>query len=141
MKKQIRLIITVALTLLIVIFAVLNVNNAAINFGFAKVQLPLVLIIIGAAFLGIVITALVSIGQQNELKKQVKDADKRVATADQAQEVAVKAAVKAENERLTAEMNAALAEKDEQIKALQRQSNTLTQQQGQMPKPAPTQEG
>ncbi|ERL66539.1 LapA family protein [Schleiferilactobacillus shenzhenensis] len=141
MQKQVRLIVSVALTLVIVIFAVLNVDNAAINFGFAQIQLPLVLIIIGAAFLGIVITALVSIGQQNDLKKQVKEADKRVAEADKAQEVAVKTAVAAETDRMTAEMNAALAEKDDQIKALQRRTNELTQQQGQMPKPTPTEEG
>lgn len=141
MQKQVRLIITVALTLVIVIFAVLNVDNAAINFGFAKIQLPLVLIIIRAAFLGIVITALVSIGQQNDLKKQVKEADKRVADADKTQEVAVKTAVAAETDRMTAEMNAALAEKDDQIKTLQRRTNELTQQQGQMPKPTPTEEG
>lgn len=131
LQKQVRLIITVTLTLLIVIFAVLNVDSVAISFGFAKVQMPLVLVIIGAVFIGVVITGLISIGQQNQMKKQVKDAEAKVAQADKAQQVAVDAAVQNETDRMTTEMNQALAEKDTQIKALQRQSNTLTQQKGQ----------
>ena len=44
--KQIKLIFTLILTLLAVIFVVLNTNNVAINFGLFQFKLPLIIILV-----------------------------------------------------------------------------------------------
>lgn len=90
MKNQWRIIIGLVLTLMIVIFAVLNNMNVPVNFGFSQFSAPLIIVIIGSAFLGAVIVALVATGtmwqQRREIKQlrqQVdsltKDIDKKVA--------------------------------------------------------------
>lgn len=50
MKNQWRIIIGLILTLVIVIFAVLNNMPVPINFGFSTLSAPLIIVIIGSAF-------------------------------------------------------------------------------------------
>ena len=53
--KQIKLIFTLILTLLAVIFVVLNTNNVAINFGLFQFKLPLIIILVLMIIIGVLI--------------------------------------------------------------------------------------
>lgn len=58
MKKQWSTVLIIALTLLVVIFAVMNVDPVSINFGFTLVSIPLVIVIIGMLLIGMTIVAI-----------------------------------------------------------------------------------
>lgn len=58
MKRQWSTVLVIALTLLVVIFAVMNVDPVSINFGFTLVSIPLVVVIIGTLLIGITIVAM-----------------------------------------------------------------------------------
>lgn len=58
--KQSRFVIGLIIALIVVIFAVLNVNPVAVNFGFIRVKLPLIILIIVTLLLGAVITMLLA---------------------------------------------------------------------------------
>ena len=53
--SQIKLIFTLILTLLAVVFVVLNTNNVAINFGLFKLTLPLIIILVLMIIIGVLI--------------------------------------------------------------------------------------
>ncbi|KJY58268.1 Uncharacterized protein JF75_09120 [Lactobacillus kimbladii] len=53
--RQIKLIFTLILTLLAVIFVVLNTNNVAINFGLFQFKLPLIIILVVMIIIGVLI--------------------------------------------------------------------------------------
>ncbi|MBC6356145.1 MULTISPECIES: lipopolysaccharide assembly protein LapA domain-containing protein [Lactobacillus] len=53
--RQIKLIFTLILTLLAVIFVVLNTDNVAINFGLFKFKLPLIIILVLMLIIGVLI--------------------------------------------------------------------------------------
>ena len=72
MKKQWGIIIGLVLTLVIVIFAVLNNLPVPINFGFAKLSAPLIIVIIGAAIIGAVIVALVATSTIWQQRREIK---------------------------------------------------------------------
>ena len=74
MKNQGRIIAGLVLTLIVAIFAVLNVNTVAINFGFAKVHWPLILILIVVLLLGALIAVLVSAGNRVSDQRDTKQA-------------------------------------------------------------------
>lgn len=78
MKKQWSTVLIIALTLLVVIFAVMNVDPVSINFGFTLVSIPLVIVIIGTLLIGMTIVAIWSTTlvlkerrQQQKLQKQL----------------------------------------------------------------------
>lgn len=80
MKRQWSTVLIIALTLLVVIFAVLNVDPVSINFGFTLVSIPLVIVIIGTLLIGMTIVAIWSTTlvlkerrQQQKLQKQLDD--------------------------------------------------------------------
>lgn len=58
MKRQWSTVVVIALTLLVVIFAVMNVDPVSINFGFTLVSIPLVVVIIGTLLIGMTIVAM-----------------------------------------------------------------------------------
>ena len=58
--KQSRFIIGLIIALIVVIFAVLNVNPVTVSFGFTRVKLPLIVLIIVTLLLGAIITMLLS---------------------------------------------------------------------------------
>lgn len=72
MKNQWRIILGLILTLVIVIFAILNNQQVAINFGFTAIQAPLIIVIIGAAFIGAVVIALVATSSYVKQNKELK---------------------------------------------------------------------
>lgn len=67
-KKQLNIIIGSVITLLAVIFVVLNTNTVAINFGFFKVKLPLIIVLVVMVIVGILLGWF--LGQGNQFKKK-----------------------------------------------------------------------
>lgn len=106
MKNQWRIVLGLILTLLIVIFAVLNNLPVAINFAFTKVTIPLIVVIIGSAFIGAIIVSLVSTGTMWQQKREIKKLNQQIAET-QASNDAVLAEKKAALDR---EFNNKLAE-------------------------------
>ncbi|WP_125605647.1 LapA family protein [Lapidilactobacillus bayanensis] len=93
MKKQTGFILGLVLALIVVIFAIMNVETIAINFGFTKVELPLILILLISLVLGAVIAALLSTGTTVSLKRQTKKLQKDLDAAVQSQQEQVDLAV------------------------------------------------
>jgi len=60
MKNQWRLVSALVIVLVIVVFAILNVDPVEVNFGFAKVQWPLILVIVITLILGVAIAVLMA---------------------------------------------------------------------------------
>ena len=58
--KQSRFVIGLIIALVVVIFAVLNVNPVTVSFGFTRVKLPLIILIIVTLLLVAVITMLLA---------------------------------------------------------------------------------
>ncbi len=80
MKKQWSTILIGALLLLVVIFAVMNVDPVSINFGFTLLSIPLVIVIIGTLLIGMIIAAIWSTTillrdrrEQKDLQNQLSD--------------------------------------------------------------------
>ncbi|MGM0163155.1 lipopolysaccharide assembly protein LapA domain-containing protein [Enterococcus sp. DIV1059_2] len=78
MKNQWRVIVGILLILVIVLFAVANNMTVPINFGFATIQSPLILAIIGSALLGALILLLVSTSAMFRQKKELKQLRKEL---------------------------------------------------------------
>lgn len=70
MKNQKRLIFGLAMVLLLVIFALINTEPTAINFGITKVKIPLILLIIILLFLGVLIAYLMGRSENPEISKK-----------------------------------------------------------------------
>ncbi|MDN6640231.1 MAG: lipopolysaccharide assembly protein LapA domain-containing protein [Tetragenococcus sp.] len=83
MKNQWRIILGLVLTLIIVLFAVMNNMSVPINFGFSQLYAPLVIIIIGSAFLGAVIIALVATSTIWQQRKEIKSLKKQLGEFEQ----------------------------------------------------------
>lgn len=93
MKKQTGFVIGLILTLVVVIFAIMNVETIAINFGFAKVELPLIVILLICLVLGALIALLLSTGSTVSIKRQNKKLQKDLDAATKDQQAQVDAAV------------------------------------------------
>ncbi|GAA3008842.1 LapA family protein [Tetragenococcus solitarius] len=83
MKNQWRIILGLVLTLLIVLFAVMNNMDVPINFGFSQLTAPLVIIIIGSAFLGAIVIALVATSTIWQQRKKIKKLKKQLGELEQ----------------------------------------------------------
>ena len=86
MKNQSKLITGFFLVGLVVIFSVINTATVDVNFGFTKIQSPLIFIILGSTILGALIVFVTWFssfwGQRKEikrLKKQVLEYDEQLA--------------------------------------------------------------
>lgn len=79
MKKQWTTVFLILMVLIVVLFAVLNVEPVAINFGFALVKMPLAVILIVTLLLGVLMAVLLStgiiLGYKSEKKKLIKEND------------------------------------------------------------------
>ncbi|QPC47016.1 LapA family protein [Mangrovibacillus cuniculi] len=72
MKGQWTLIISLALALIVAIFAVVNVDAVSVNYLFGEAEIPLILVILGSVLVGGVIVAGVSVFRFFSLNRQVK---------------------------------------------------------------------
>ena len=79
MKNQWRVFIVLFLVLIVVIFAVLNNQQVPVNFGFAELTGPLIIIILGSAIIGAIVGLIASTStmwqQRKEIKKLEKDTE------------------------------------------------------------------
>lgn len=77
-SKQSRFVIGLVIALIVVIFAILNVNPVTVSFGFTRIKLPLIVLIIVTLLLGAIITLLLSsVGNNKNEKKFTRGAKKQ----------------------------------------------------------------
>lgn len=76
MKNQWRVYAGFLLILVVVVFAILNNKAVPVNFLFATIKAPLILVIIGSAIIGALIVSLVSTGTLWHQKKTIKTLQK-----------------------------------------------------------------
>ncbi|WP_125715176.1 LapA family protein [Companilactobacillus kedongensis] len=77
-SKQARFVIGLLIALVVVIFAILNVDPVTISFGFTRIKLPLIVLIIVTLLLGAIITMLLSnSGSKKDDKKLSRTAQKQ----------------------------------------------------------------
>lgn len=79
MKNQWRVILVLFLVFLIALFAVINQRAVYISFGFGSVEVPLVLLILGAALLGALIVFIASSAAIWRYRKQLKSLKQELA--------------------------------------------------------------
>lgn len=85
LRKQWNTVFIIVLLLVVVIFAVLNVDPVNINVGFTTFELPLVLVIIGTLLVGVLIAVMGSTTilyrEKNKLKKLTADLEQEKTNA------------------------------------------------------------
>ncbi|MCQ9209007.1 lipopolysaccharide assembly protein LapA domain-containing protein [Granulicatella seriolae] len=77
MKNQVTLVISGLVVLLVSIFALMNNTTVPINFGFAKISGPLIVIIIIAFILGAVATIFFSLQTLFSKNRQIRQLDEK----------------------------------------------------------------
>lgn len=128
MKNQGRFILGLLLALVVVIFAVLNVESVSINFGFARVVMPLVLILLLSLVIGALIAFLLATGSNLSLKKQNKRLNLEVTQLKNDQQAAIEQQVaefKAADQEQIAAQSKTIAELQAQLKELSDQKTDL----------------
>ncbi|QNQ82374.1 DUF1049 domain-containing protein [Lactobacillus sp. PV037] len=78
MKKQRKLVFGLIIVLILVIFACLNTEQVAINFGFFQPKMPLIIILITMILLGAFISML--LGTNKDVKHVKEEYSKQEAT-------------------------------------------------------------
>lgn len=127
MKKQTGFVLGLILALIVVIFAIMNVETIAINFGFSKVELPLILILLICLVLGALIAVLLSTGTTMSLKRQAKQTQKELATLKGNQQEQIAAAVtkaQADAQTQIESQSKTISELQEQLAQLQNDQPT-----------------
>ncbi len=76
MKNQQRLIVGLVLTLVLIVFALLNGQGVAVNFFGAQFTWPLIVVIVVSVLIGALITALVSTASMSQNKKSLEGGPK-----------------------------------------------------------------
>ncbi|PLS34637.1 DUF1049 domain-containing protein [Carnobacterium maltaromaticum] len=117
MKNQWRLVVGIILVLIIVLFAIFNVDAVPVNFGFIKVDWPLIMIILGSLFIGAIATVLVSTSSSMQVKKELKKVKKELDEKD--------SQTKEQLSKVQAEYEQELLEKEVEIEAKQKKINSL----------------
>ena len=69
-KAQINLVISLLVALIAVIFVVMNTSPVAINFGFFKVKLPLIIVLVVMVIIGILLGWFLGQDKQCNKKKR-----------------------------------------------------------------------
>ncbi|GIO30269.1 MULTISPECIES: LapA family protein [Paenibacillus] len=72
MKIQWSLIAGLVFALITAVFAVINVDPVRVNFMFSKVDIPLILLIVGCTLIGGIIVGSYGIFRQYKLQKEIK---------------------------------------------------------------------
>lgn len=79
------MVVVIVLVLVIAVLSVLNVDPVPINFGFTQAEWPLILVIIGSLFIGALIASLLSMVRFYQDKKQQKEMQKKLDSAEETQ--------------------------------------------------------
>lgn len=82
MKKQWSTVFLIVLALIVVIFSVFNVDPVGINFGFAVVEMPLAVVLIGTLLIGVLMAVLLSTGIILKYKSEQKSLERSLATLE-----------------------------------------------------------
>lgn len=72
MSRQWSIILALLFTLVVAIFAVINVEPVKVDYLFGASEWPLILVILGSVLMGAVIMAAVGLVQISKLKKEIK---------------------------------------------------------------------
>ncbi|GAY74152.1 lipopolysaccharide assembly protein LapA domain-containing protein [Lentilactobacillus kosonis] len=131
MKKQIGTIVGIILIIIVAIFSLMNLNSVEVNFGFARVQSPLILLILISLLLGSLIIFTFSSTQTVKKNRQMKRFEKlsdakQSELSNQIQDL--KKSLKMMETRLkNSTGKQTIGEKDQQITELERQIEKLNQ--------------
>lgn len=115
MKKNWKMIIGLILAFIMVIFAILNREEAVINFGFVQLKQPLIILILGSTLLGVLISFLLSSASLLGKNRQIKNLQKEMTELKASQSRKIDAKV----EDAKKEYEQLLGEKEEAIHALE----------------------
>lgn len=118
LKNQWRLVAGIVLVLLIVTFAVINVENVPVNFGFGKVTAPLIIIIFVSLLFGSLLTLLVSTTSSARSHKELRSMKELVNQKDVQKEEAITHTKTEYEERIT-NLENNLVQKENKIKSLE----------------------
>lgn len=118
MKRQWMIILALLLIILIATFAVLNTDPVPVNFAFAVVSWPLVMVILVSLLIGALIAVLISMSTLLKERKEVKRMKKEVSSFETDKQAAV-AKVQKEHET-------ELSNKNRQIQELKNQLHQTT---------------
>ncbi|MDO8225996.1 LapA family protein [Bacillus cabrialesii] len=86
MNKQWTIIFALIFTLIVAIFAVINVRSVEVDYLFGRSEWPLILVILGSVLMGALIVYSVGIFQVMKLKREIKTLRKENKTAIHKQE-------------------------------------------------------
>lgn len=114
MKNQWRLVSALVIALVVIIFAILNVEPVRINFGVTAVHWPLILVIVITLILGVVTAVLMAM--VNESKERSAHAEELAAAQAKIEKLT------AENKQLTLRLN----NKGKQKRSVPEQPTTTT---------------
>jgi len=118
MKNQWRLVAGIILIIIIVLFAVFNVDSVPVNFGFAVVDGPLIIVILVSLLMGALITLLVATGSATKKNKEFKQLRAEIDAKGKEIQKAVDA-TKSGYEQQLAELRTQLTQKDNKINSLE----------------------
>lgn len=108
-NKQSKLVFGLVIALILVIFACLNIEPVAINFGFIQPQLPLIIVLVIMMLLGAVVSLLLGGAEKTKPNKK--------ALASQ------KAELEKEYQKTLAEKNQKISELEAEVDRLQKEKN------------------
>ncbi|MDV6377192.1 lipopolysaccharide assembly protein LapA domain-containing protein [Sporosarcina sp. GW1-11] len=78
MKFQWTVLLSLVFAVIIAVFAVFNVESVPVNFLFSTEMIPLVLVILGSALLGALVSGLFAIYKSYSGSRRVKDLEKQL---------------------------------------------------------------
>ncbi|PLR90671.1 LapA family protein [Bacillus halotolerans] len=81
MNKQWTIIFALIFTLLVAVFAVINVRSVEVDYLFGRSEWPLILVILGSVLMGALIVFSAGIFQVMKLKREIKALRKETKTA------------------------------------------------------------
>lgn len=82
MKFQWSLLIGLIFAVIIAVFAVVNVETVPVNYVFGNAEWPLILVILGSALLGALLSGSVAIFRSFVLQRRVKQLEKEVTSKE-----------------------------------------------------------
>ncbi|EIA19673.1 LapA family protein [Listeria fleischmannii] len=95
MKNQWQVIVGIILAILIAVFAIINVESVQVNFLFAKLEWPLILVILGSVLIGCLIIFCLNISKVRGMNKQIKQLEEQ--KTDLERQLAAAKAMKTKN--------------------------------------------
>ncbi|AUI71099.1 hypothetical protein COSHB9_24120 [Companilactobacillus alimentarius] len=95
--KQSKFVLGLVIVLIVVVFAVLNVNPVTVSFGFTRVKLPLIILIIVSLLLGALVTLLLAGTSKKNDSKLNRHAKKQISNVKVSHDSQIADALKENN--------------------------------------------